>query len=295
MNFQFTVLNRGKRRLRWPSSLLITGVTLSALLGIHTSGWAQRNVQVRIDRYLDLQSLSGSVAFQSGNSSRNAEVGDRLQAVGDGLTTGQGSIARLAVDTGIGFLEVSENTEMRIRRMDVAADNGRITHLDVPQGQVRLEVRPFTHDGSELEIHTPAGVSSVRGTEFGVTVQPDGKMGIATLSGLVDTAAQAQTVEVPEGFQNLTIPGEPPSPAVPLRDDPELKSEIIRTIEGGNRRLQLVGQVDPVNLVLVEEEPQSTDEEGRFTLEFPPLRGTRVQITVITPLGTRQDYDLAIL
>lgn len=295
MSFQFIVSNRGKRRLRWQNSLVITAITLFVLLGIHTNGWAQRNVQVRVDRYLDLQSLSGSVAFQRGDSSRTAEVGDRLQAVGDGLTTGQGAIARLAVDTGIGFLDVSENTQMRIRRMDVAADNGRITHLDVPQGQVRLEVRPFTHEGSELEIHTPAGVSSVRGTEFGVTVQPDGKMGVATLLGAVATLAQEETVEVPEGFQNLTIPGEPPSPAVPLRDDPELKSEIVRTIEGGNRRLRLEGQVDPVNLVLVEEEPQTIDEEGRFTLEFPPLRGTRVQITVITPLGTRQDYDLAIL
>ncbi|MGF1521378.1 MAG: FecR domain-containing protein [Leptolyngbyaceae cyanobacterium] len=291
MGFQLLISNWDKGRHRWRGGLLLTAAAVAALSGIQTSSWAQR---VRVDRFLDLQSISGDVAFQSGDSSRTAEVGDRLSQVGDGLTTGQSSVARLAVDTGIGFVDVSENTQMRIRRMDVAPDNGRITHLDVPQGQIRIEVRPFTHNGSELEIHTPAGVSSVRGTEFGVTVQPDGKMGVATLEGGVATSAQNQTVEVPEGFQNLTIPGEPPSPAVPLRDDPTLDVEIRRIIEGGNRRLEFVGQVDPVNLVLVEEESQTIDEDGTFTRDFLPIRGTRLQVTVITPLGTRQDYDVAI-
>ncbi|MEL6382614.1 MAG: FecR domain-containing protein [Cyanobacteria bacterium J06626_18] len=291
MDFQFLNSNRGSRRLPWRSSLLLTTTTLLVLLGAHTSGWTQ---QVRVNRFLALQSLSGNVSLQSSSGSRTAEVGDRLSQVGDGLTTGQGSIASLSVDTGIGSVEVSENTQMRIRRMDIATDNGRITHLDVPQGQIRLEVRSFTHEGSELEIHTPAGVSSVRGTEFGVTVQPDGKMGVATLEGGVATLAQDQTVEVPEGFQNLTVPGDPPSPAVPLRDDPTLDFEIRRIIEGGNRRLEFVGRVDPVNLVLVEEESQTIDQDGTFTRDFLPIRGTRLQVTVITPLGTRQDYDVAI-
>ncbi|MBE7380661.1 MAG: FecR domain-containing protein [Leptolyngbya sp. SIO1E4] len=248
-----------------------------------------------MERYLALRSMSGSVTFRNSRTSRTARVGDRLQSVGDGLTTSQSATARLEVDTGVGFINVSENTRLRIQRMDIAPDNGRITHLEVPQGQVRLQLRSFTHEGSELEIQTPAGVSSVRGTEFGVSVQPDGKMGVATLTGAVATSAQDQTVEVPGGFQNLTVPGQPPSPPTPLQDNPELTYEIVRSIEGGNRRLQLVGQVDPVNLVLVEEEPQTVDTNGRFTLEFLPVLGTRVQITVITPLGQRRDYDLAVL
>ena len=32
---------------------------------------------------------------------------------------------------------------------------------------------------------TPAGVSGVRGTEFGVSVLPSGKAGLATLKGMV--------------------------------------------------------------------------------------------------------------
>ena len=292
MVFQFLASNRGSRYLRWQGSLLLVSLAFFILLGTNPSGWAQR---VRVNRYLAVESITGNdVALRNGDAWRGAEIGDRLQSTGDGLTTGQGSVARLAVDTGIGFVEVSENTQMSILRMDVAPDNGRITHLDVPRGQIRLKLRTFTHEGSELEIHTPAGVSSVRGTEFGVITQPDGKMGVATLEGAVATIAQAQTVQVPEGFQNLTVPGEPPSPAVPLRDDPTLDFDIDRTIERGIRRLKFVGQVDPVNLVLVEGESQTLDEDGRFTRDFFPRWGTRLQVTVITPLGTRQDYDLEI-
>uniref|UniRef100_A0ACD5H295 FecR domain-containing protein n=1 Tax=Desertifilum tharense IPPAS B-1220 TaxID=1781255 RepID=A0ACD5H295_9CYAN len=50
-------------------------------------------------------------------------------------------------------------------------------------GQARFRVRRFNHPGSSLEIETPAGSSAVRGTEFGVSVHPDGKTGIATREG----------------------------------------------------------------------------------------------------------------
>jgi hypothetical protein len=73
--------------------------------------------------------------------------------------------------------------------MSIAPNNGRITRLLVPRGQVRLQLRPFTNPGSRMEIETPAGTSGVRGTEFGLNVQPDGKMAIATLEGSVATSA----------------------------------------------------------------------------------------------------------
>lgn len=253
-------------------------------------------VQVRVDRWLELRQQTGSVTFQPADgSSRSAAIGDRLQAVGDTFTTVGQSTATLEVDTGIGVLNVSENTIVRVQRLDIASDNGRITHLDVPQGQVRLQVRPFTHRGSELEIHTPAGVSGVRGTQFGMTVQPDGKTGVATLEGRVDTLAQGQTVSVPAGFQNLTIPGEPPSPAVPLRDDPSLEYRVVRVIENGIRRVQIIGKVDPVNTVLLDDTLQEIDRDGEFNFLLPARSTVRFPtITVITPLGTRQVHELAI-
>jgi len=167
-----------------------------------------------------VQQIQGEVTVLRSQGSAPAAQGDQLSAVGDGLRTGDRSTAVLELDTDVGFLDVSEGTELRIRRLEMTADGGRITYLALPQGQGRTRLRRFTHQGSEFKIETPAGMTGVRGTEFGVSVQEDGKTSIATLTGAVDTTAAGTTVAVPAGFQNLMQPGEPPTEPVPLRDDP---------------------------------------------------------------------------
>lgn len=271
--------------------LIITLLVLS----IAFPSLAQRSLTVRVDRWLSIAQMQGSVALMRGDSARTAQMGDRLTAVGDGVTTGANSAAVLTVDTGIGFVNVFQNTQVRVQALAIAPDNGRITRLAVPRGQVRLQLRRFTHRGSELEIETPAGVSGVRGTEFGLSVQPDDKMAVATLTGSVETIAQGERVLVPAGFQNLTLPGEPPSPPTPLTDSTELRYRVDRLIENDLRRIRLVGQVDPVNTVLVGEEPQVTDRNGLFSLEFPARSRQRLQVTVVTPLGNQQVYELDLI
>lgn len=251
-------------------------------------------ISIRVDRWLMIQQMSGSVSYDRQNNSRPARAGDRLERVGDGVTTSKASSASLTVDTGIGFINVLEQTKVRVRELSIAPDNGRITRLDVPRGQVRLRLRPFTHRGSQLEIHTPAGVSGVRGTEFGVSVQPDGKTGLATLTGEVVTEAQGITVSVPAGFQNLTIPGEPPSNPVPLKDDTELNFEVERIIQNNIRRIRFVGRVDPVNLVMLNGKPQTLDRQGQFSMMFFAPSVLRVNVVVTTPLGKTQTYELAL-
>jgi len=258
-------------------------------------GSTQQTVPVRVDRWLDLQRLHGNVTYQTGGSSaRSAKQGDRLAAVGDQLSTGSRSGASLMVDTGIGFVNVFDNTQVRVRSLKYAPDNGRITQLEVMRGQVRLQLRRFNHRGSSLQIWTPAGVSAVRGTEFGINVKPDGKMGVATLSGSVATAAQGRTVLVPGGFQNLTVPGQPPSTAVPLRDSTAFTYRLERRIQNGIRSLRLVGLVDPVNDVLVGSTPQATDRKGNFSLVLPSVSTQKLLVTVITPLGRRQVHEIVI-
>ncbi len=255
---------------------------------------AQKNVPVRIDRWLSIQQTSGNVTYQRRSVNRSAKVGDRLEAVGDGLTTGSGSSASLMVDTGIGTINVLEKTKLSVQALDVAPDYGRITRLQVSQGQVRLKLRRFTNRGSRLEIRTPAGLSGVRGTEFGVLVQADGKTGLATLSGAVVTGAQGRSVSVPAGFQNFTIPGEPPSVPVPLRDDTRFQYELQQEIDQGVRKIRLIGQVDPVNSVTVDGQPQTTDRTGRFDALYFAPSFLRIQVVVTTPLGKTESYDLAL-
>lgn len=276
-------------RFRLFLALTVCGFTLNC-----SQGLAQQSIPIRVERWLELRELTGHVLYQRGETSRSARAGDRLETVGDGLSTGVSSTAQLEIDTQVGFVNASEQTRFQVQSLEVAPDNGRITRLRVDQGQVRLQVRPFTHEGSELEIETPAGISGVRGTDFGLSVQLDGKTGVMTLSGQVDTSAQGQTVAVPAGFQNFTIPGEAPSAAVPISNNTDLDYTLERVIRRGIRRVQFVGKVDPVNLVLINDQLQSTDRAGEFRVPLPVQDRQRLQVTVITPLGDRQVYDLVL-
>ncbi len=255
---------------------------------------AQPPLQVRFDRWLLLQELTGSVTHEHQSTAQPAKVGDKLSEIGDGIATGKNSTAVLMVDTGIGFITVAENTSLKITDLDYASDNGRITRLAVSGGRVRLKLRRFTHPGSRLEIETPAGLSGVRGTDFGLVVQPGGKTAIAVLNGAVAVSAQNQSIRIAGGFQSFTIPGEPPIPPVPLRDDPTLQYSFEQIIDRGVRRLRLVGQVDPVNSVMVDGVPQATDRYGRFRSSQKPLpKKLRFKVVVTTPLGKERPYDVA--
>ncbi|WP_225887006.1 FecR family protein [Nodosilinea nodulosa] len=250
---------------------------------------------VRVERGLSVRQIQGEVTVLRPGGAAPAAIGNSLTAVGDGLRTGARSSAVLAVDTDVGFLDVSERTELRISALEMASDGGRITHLDVSQGQVRTRLRHFTHEGSEFEIQTPGGISGVRGTEFGVSVQGDGKTGIATLTGAVDTTAAGQTVGVPAGFQNLMRPGEPPTQPVPLRDDPGLEYERQVVLENNTRYVILTGRVDPVNTVFVDSVPQIVDRQGEFRLKRLATARLRVEVLVITPLGRQEVHAIYLL
>jgi len=247
---------------------------------------SQSSIDVRVDRWLSVESLTGQVEYLSAQSQRSAQVGDYLINVDDGIKTGEDSSSTLRVDTGIGTITLLDNTELRIQRLDFAPDNGRITHLYVSQGNVRVNLRRFSHPGSEFDIETPSGVSGVRGTEFGVIVHPeDSRTGIATQSGAVYAAAQAVTVTVPDGFQTLIRPGEPPLDPTPIPAEPTFTYRIDYLVEGDQRRIELIGKIDPINQVYVDEILQSLNEVGEFRYAVLPYRGATVRVRVVTPLG----------
>ncbi len=270
----------------------VAGITFILLNGLPAV--SQPTVNVRVDRFLLIRRLDGRVNYVRGNTVRPAKIGDRLDTIGDGIDTEKASSATLVVDTGIGFLEVLEQTQLRILRLEFAPDNGRITHVNVLRGQVRLRLRAFTNPGSEFEIHTPAGLSGVRGTEFGVSIQPNGKTGVATLSGAVSTSAQNRAISVGAGFQNFTIPGEAPTTPVPLRNDASLSVRLEKIIDRGVRKVRLVGQVDPVNAITIDGQAQSTDRFGRFSALYLAASRLSIRVVVITPLGKSEAYEVAL-
>jgi hypothetical protein len=281
--------------ISWSSkrNRLLWALTFTLVVMVSAVYAAYGNISVRTDRWLSVGVMNGAVQYSTGGSLQNAQVGVRLSQVGHSLRTGRGASARLDVDTGVGYVYVAENTEVIISDLRSTPNGGRLTVLNIPRGQARLQVRRFTNPDSGLEIQTPGGVSGVRGTEFGVSVQPNGKTGLATLEGAVASSAQGRTVNVNAGFQNLTIPGEPPSQPVPLSDSPRLDVTTFQRLPQQPGQLQVAGTTDPVNLILIDGVAQSTDRNGAFDLTVPASLDS-LQIIVRTPLGTEQIYELVL-
>lgn len=253
---------------------------------------AKNNLHLRVNRYLEVRSIFGNVIYGNQQTSQPANVGTKLQKVGDSIGTGKNSRTMLALDTEIAFVEVAENTKLQIQKLHSTSNNGKVTELLLTGGQVRLKVRPLNNRESRLEIKTPAGITGVRGTEFGVSVQPSGKTGVATLKGQVVTSAQGKTVSVNKGFQSLIIPGKPPSPPVRLRDDTILQIKILADM--GNQQAKIAGKVDPVNLVILANEPLITNQNGEFEVITALPNNRKIAVSITTPLGKKQKYELAV-
>lgn len=261
-------------------------------LGLALPVFAQSNLSVRVERWLQIESLVGTVTFQQGKTSQAAQVGTRLQAIGDTLATGKSSSAVLAVDTQIGTVSLSESTTLQISKLEALPSGGMVTLLRILAGQARLQLRPFSNPDSRLEIETPAGISGVRGTIFGVSVQPNGVTGVATLEGRVVAEAQGQQVSIDAGLQSLIVPGEPPTQPTALQENTQLR--LIALSRVGRGEVEIVGQIDTVNLLVIEEEVQNVESDGTFTIRRSLPDDRRIAATVITPLGKKQAYEIVI-
>jgi FecR protein len=261
-------------------------------LGLALPVFAQSDLSVRVERWLQVESLAGTVTFRQGKTSQAAQVGTRLQAIGDTLVTGKSSSAVLAVDTQIGTVSVSESTTLQINKLEALPSGGMVTLLRILAGQARLQLRPFTNPDSRLEIETPAGISGVRGTIFGVSVQPNGVTGIATLEGRVVAEAQGQQVSIDAGLQSLIVPGEPPTQPTALQESTQLRLIALNRVRRGE--VEIVGQIDTVNLLVIEEEVQNVEPDGTFTIRRSLPADRRIAATVITPLGKKQAYEIVI-
>ncbi|NES94104.1 MAG: FecR domain-containing protein [Desertifilum sp. SIO1I2] len=253
-----------------------------------------KSVQVRVHRWLEVTQLAGTVTYQAPQqSSEPARKGMRLQSVGDTLRTGNGSSAVLQVDTDIGTVNISANTTVRVQQLQLMPNGGRVTRLQVTGGQARFRVRKFNHPGSSLEIETPAGSSAVRGTEFGVSVHPDGKTGIATREGRILVEAQNQSLLVEAGQEVLLIPGlPPPGEPKPLTPLPQFNLRLLSTLD--DQTVRIVAQVDPLNLVKIAGLPQILTHDGQIDVTVPLPPDRRIQVIAIAPIGLQQVYELAV-
>ncbi|MEB3883052.1 FecR domain-containing protein [Lyngbya sp. CCY1209] len=274
-------------------------------------------------RGLAVEGLQGDVTI-NGNP---AQLGDRVGA-GDLVVTGDGAIAILRVDSNIGTVEMAENTILEIRTTSgeagIAPD--QVTVFFVPKGRIRASVARFVSaplrdtstaahpqeiaalhweglladeedseqsaEESPFRVETPVTVAGVRGTSFGVNVGPDGKTGVSTIEGTVGAISEGEEVRIePDNF-SVVNPGQ--SPTSPDFTPPLSGLEIFQVTRLNPRTVRVLGQVDPMDLVYIDNREIATDENGKFDAIADLPASRRLGIVVRGPSVRERHYILPV-
>lgn len=86
------------------------------------------------------------------------------------------------------------------------------------QNEGRSEQASEVNKDSQFEVKTPSSVAAVRGTGFITDVHPDGSSAVQTTHGIVQVAAQGQSVSV--GAGQATTVATNAAPATPITAPP---------------------------------------------------------------------------
>jgi len=239
-------------------------------------------------RWVEVKQTNGTVT----SNGEQLKVGDRLQGANAGISTTIGSSAILAVDDGIGTVNVSENTNLQVKSLKTLPDGSKQTRFYMAQGQISSRVRPFRSRNSSYEIETPGGVAGTRGTEFGVTVGPNGKTGISSIQGKIALTAKGQTVLVEPGYSALIFPGEAPTKPKQISQDTRLQLKVLSATATG--QVRVIAQVNPINLVSINDQLVDTGREGKIEQLVSVPSNRLIRVVVRSAMGNQQVYELEV-
>lgn len=128
----------------------------------------------------------------------------------DVVNTQANARARLSLDDG-SVLNVGSDSSLHIIKHDPGAQQ---TDLEVSLGKVRAQAQKITQPNGKFEVHTPAGVAGVVGTDF-YTAYENNVMTVIVFEGLVRVCNLAGVCVVVKAGQMTTVRnGDSSSPVV---------------------------------------------------------------------------------
>lgn len=261
-------------------------------------------VQLPASRALTVETIQGVSVEMNRNP---VKIGDRAH-VGDSITTGRESSVSLRIDSQIGLVELAENTTVKVITLSDNPDNFTvpITVLSVSQGQVRFSISRFVSaqfrsptttetsvDNSPFKVETPVAVVGVRGTTFGVNVAPDGKTSIQTIEGVVGIVAAGEEIQLEKGRFSIINPTEKPSATQPIPALSQL--QVTHLLRLSPTTVQLRGEVDPMDLVYIDNQAIETDIEGKFEFIGRLPASRRLKVVVRGPSVRERHYIIPVL
>jgi hypothetical protein len=162
-----------------------------------------------------------------------ARKGDILKA-GDRINTAEKSAASLRFADQSTLL-VGESSEVVFDVLSSFQGVGMLdTRIRLQRGRVENRITPFSRPESRYEIHTPAAVTVVRGTDFRVSSDLASDMTHSEVTeGRVLVTAQGATVSVVQGEGARVVSGEAPEPPRRLLPPPDMTRIELTRRDGG--------------------------------------------------------------
>lgn len=185
-----------------------------------------------------------------------------IVAAGDVLETGANANLTLKFVDGSRLL-LLENSRLRLNRVGVFGDTGMADNrLLLEKGRAETQVAP-REPATRFEISTPSAITSVRGTDYRVSLADTAEASRAeVLRGKVDVRGAGRSRVLSPGQGTVVMADRAPEPPVPLPPAPDL-SQLPATLDrvpiqfalpnaaaGSLHRIQLSAKADFTTLVM---------------------------------------------
>src|SRR6202521_4970474 len=147
----------------------------------------------------------------------------------DLVNTQMNGRARIALDDG-SVLNVGSNSSMHVVKHDAGAQQ---TELELTYGKLRSQAQKIAKPDGKFEVHTPAGVAGVVGTDFYVAYD-NSTMNVIVFEGLVRVCNLAGVcVVVKAGQMSSVRSGDNSGPLAPAQATLDLLTEAVQSTDVG--------------------------------------------------------------
>ncbi|MBT2968544.1 MAG: hypothetical protein B6D72_18850 [gamma proteobacterium symbiont of Ctena orbiculata] len=161
-------------------------------------------------------------------------VDNTLLNAGDKIVTPDGSLVSLQFADNSTLL-IGEKSEVVFDALSSFHGMGMVdTRIRLQRGRVENRIKPIPKQEHRYEIHTPAAVTVVRGTDFRVSSGAEDDLTRSEVTeGAVTITAGGETVLVEQGEGTLIEKGGPPAPPRKLLQRPDLGAVTLQTALAG--------------------------------------------------------------
>jgi hypothetical protein len=222
-----TVANRFLKPMFTPEQLQVyNGIINDRQIPIGTEirvplDWMQQSLAGVEVRYV----FGEAVLYRRGQDEPTNVARGTLLKAGDRVVTGQKSAVSLLFADQSQLL-IGPQSEVVFDALSAFEGQGMLdTRIRLQRGRLENRVIPIKSPGNRYEIHTPAAVTVVRGTDFRVAAEAASGLTRSEVSkGKVEVSAAGETVGVAAGEGTLIEQGQPPAAPRALLTPPDLSA-----------------------------------------------------------------------